>query len=55
MDTLSICSVAEQTLQNLGRTSFSGDGFTNAQIDAISKAITNAIEEYDKQIHSSEN
>lgn len=54
MDTSSIYFAAEQALQNLSRVSFSGDGFTSEQIEAISKAIADAIEEYDSQIHSTE-
>ena len=48
-DTFSIKNVASSVLENLSRTSFSEDGFTREQIDAISDAIAAAIEEYDKQ------
>lgn len=44
---LSIKAAAESPLRNLQRTSFSEDGFTDEQIDAISEAISNAIATYD--------
>lgn len=49
MNDLQIKSAAESELRKLGRTSFSGDGFTSEQIDAISEAITSAILAYDEQ------
>lgn len=48
-DTFRIKNAASSALQDLSRTSFSGDGFTSQQINAISNAITAAIAEYDKQ------
>ncbi len=45
----SIKNTAASALRNLSRTSFSNEGFTKAEIDAISDAIAKAIEEYDKQ------
>jgi len=53
-DDLSIKSAAKSALRNLGRTSFSDEGFTSQQIDAIAQAIADAVQEYDKQVHSSE-
>ena len=52
INTLSIQSAASSALQQLSRTSFSEDVFTSQQIDAISDAITKAIEEYDRQKQS---
>ena len=49
---LSIKHAATSALNNLRRVSFSGDGFTKEQTDAIAEAIVNAIVEYDKQLHS---
>jgi hypothetical protein len=44
-----IKQVAAHELQNLGRTSFSSNGFTKEEISAIASAISAAIEAYDKQ------
>lgn len=52
---LSIKNAAASVLNNLGRTSFSDNGFTNEQVDAIAEAITSAIVEYDRQSHPDEN
>lgn len=54
-DTSSIKNAAVSALNNLGRTSYSGDGFTSDQIDAIAEAITNAIAAYDEQKQSGKN
>lgn len=52
MSNSKIKSAAVSALRSVGRTSFSDDGFSKAQIEAISNAIANAIEEYDKQTKS---
>ncbi len=49
INTLAIESAAKNELQNLGRTSFSSEGFSNEEIDAISAAISAAIQAYDEQ------
>ena len=54
-DTFGIKNAAISALNDLGRTSFSGDGFTSDQINAIAEAITNAIAAYDEQNRSMEN
>lgn len=54
-DTSSIKNAAVSALNNLGRTSYSGDGFTSDQIDAIAEAITSAIAAYDEQKQSGKN
>lgn len=54
VDTLRIQNAAYSVLNNLGRTSFSGDGFSKEQIDSIAEAITSAIVAYDEQNHSQE-
>ena len=46
---INVKSVAESELRLLTRTSFSSDGFTPEQIDAISSAIEAAIIAYDEQ------
>lgn len=51
----SIRNAAASVLNNLSRTSFSGDGFSNEQVEAIAEAIANAIVEYDSQNHAEEN
>lgn len=50
-DTFSIKNAALSALDDLRRTSFSEDGFTKEQADAIAEAISKAISEYDKQNH----
>ena len=54
-DTFGIKNAAISALNDLSRTSFSGDGFTSDQINAIAEAITNAIAAYDEQNRSTEN
>ncbi len=54
-DTFSIKNAAVSALNDLGRTSFSEDGFTSREIDAIAEAITNAIAVYDEKKQSKEN
>lgn len=52
MDNVSNINVkfaAESELRSLARTSFSSDGFTSEQINAISSAIEAAIIAYDEQ------
>ena len=51
----SIENAAASALNDLRRTSFSDDGFTSEQVNAIARAIANAIVEYDRQTHSDEN
>lgn len=46
---INVKNVAEAELRLIGRTSFSSDGFTSEQINAISSAIEAAIIAYDKQ------
>ncbi len=46
---MNIKGVAEAELRSISRTSFSSDGFTPEQIDAISSAIEAAIIAYDEQ------
>jgi len=48
-NTSGIKNAALSALRHLGRTSFSEDGFTRQQADAIAEAISKAIAEYDKQ------
>ena len=49
LDLMSIESAASHELRKVGRLSFSSNGFSNEEIDAISAAISAAIESYDKQ------
>ncbi len=51
-DTFRIKNAACSALNNLRRTSFSEDGFTTEQANAIAEAIAEAISEYDKQNHN---
>ena len=52
LNELAIHSAAESALANLQRTSFSGEGFTSQQADAIANAITSAIIAYDEQLRN---
>lgn len=47
--TSSIKNAALSALNKLGHTSFSENGFTRQQADAIAEAILKAIAEYDRQ------
>lgn len=51
MDTpnIQVKEAAASELRALSRTSFSSEGFTREQIEAISSAIEAAIREYDRQ------
>ena len=49
LNTIQIQQAATQKLSNLGRTSFSSDGFTPEETNAIAEAIVAAIAAYDKQ------
>lgn len=51
MDTpnIQVKGAAASELRALSRTSFSSEGFTSEQIEAISSAIEAAIREYDRQ------
>lgn len=46
---INVKGVAESELRSIARTSFSSDGFTEEQIDAISSAIEASIIAYDEQ------
>lgn len=46
---INVKGAAEAELRSITRTSFSSDGFTSEQIDAISSAIEAAIIAYDEQ------
>ena len=52
MDTpnIQVKEAAASELRALSRTSFSSEGFTREQIEAISSAIEAAIREYDRQM-----
>ncbi len=47
-ETSDVRNAAVSELRNLGRFSFSSDGFTQEEIHCIADAITAAIEAYDK-------
>lgn len=51
IDTFQIKNVASSVLNNLIRTSYSEEGFSEQQTNAIAEAISEAIAEYDKQHH----
>ncbi len=46
---VNVKQAAVEELRSISRTSFSSDGFTSEQIDAISSAIEAAIIAYDEQ------
>lgn len=48
-DDFPIISAAKNELGNLSRTSFSSDGFSSNQIDAIARAIAAGIQAYEEQ------
>ncbi len=49
LDANFIKRAAKQELQNIGRKSFSKEGFSDKEISAIAQAISAAIAEYDRQ------
>lgn len=49
MNDFEIKNAASSALNQIRRTSFSEDGFTSEQIEAISEAIASAIVAYDEQ------
>ena len=55
MNDFFIRNAAISSLNDLSRTSFSDDGFTSEQVNAIANAITAAIAEYDRENHTTEN
>lgn len=49
LNAFSIQNAAASKLQDLSRTSLSGEGFSSNEVSAIAAAIAAAIEEYDQQ------
>lgn len=51
-DDFSIKAAAKAELDTIARTSFSENGFSSTQIDAIANAIAAGIQAYEEQKHS---